>query len=348
MPRTIFEDFDAALEKCLQNQRELEIVYFNHDGASALHNLFSEHTGQQILDSLQQNLKKLRAVSLVNSDGTSFSFKNKIPAFSSLTKLELLGMRQRGHDRISEIAEILMLCPGLLDLSLSTTGSGAEGEALDLLPKTVEKFKGKIKKRLRLQSLRLGYGFLPVESGGIDYLSQLIDLTRLDELRLDNDNIGVEEVLHNAPIDIKQFASADNVTFLTAERLSPDIVELIQVLNTHGQLTRLSLPRFCDTQLRVRMDKNNQYWDDYWYDQFPEEIPSWSAGQLFSKPLEQAGATPGGNNSFTVNENGKKWIYDIVEVDEDEATGFEAIRVWNEGIARLRVGGDEDSSRNSH
>ncbi|KAG9690068.1 hypothetical protein KCU95_g9076, partial [Aureobasidium melanogenum] len=251
------------------------------------------------------------------------------------------------------------------------------------------------------------------------------------------------------------------------------------------------------------MDESNQYWDDYWYDEFPEEIPLWSAGQLFSAPLEQAGthwksisigdiflfnglqssifdcltryqrleelalpmsyelwpqfrsevmpqlrqlqrlfllghtlacgyvfqgkvlgyedyarlsyghystgteeelkekvkqgeaehpthirkwlkdifmdnrsriadgepraplrclglqgmvytcmllpaAASGGNNSFVVNENGKEWIYYIVELDSDEPIRFEAIREWNEGIARLRVGGDEDPSRNSH
>ncbi|KEQ65018.1 uncharacterized protein M437DRAFT_63678 [Aureobasidium melanogenum CBS 110374] len=503
MPQTIFKDFDAALEKCLQSQRELETVYFNHHEDSALHNLFSEPTGQRILNSLHEYAKKLHAVSLVNSEGTSFGFKNKIPAFSNLRKLELVGMKQRGHDRVSEVAEILISCPGLLDLSLSTTGAGADGEVLDLLPKVVEKVKGKIEKRLRLRSLRLGYGFLPVESEGIDYLSEVVDLTNLDNLRLDNDHIGVKEVLDDAPIDVKQFASAYNVSFLTAERLSPDIVELIHVLNTHGQLTRLSLPRFCDTQPRVRMDRDNQYWDDYWYDEFPGEIPSWSAGQLFSAPLEQAGThwksiligdiflfngpqgpifdcltryerleelalpmsyelwprfqsevmphlrqlqrlflvghtlacgyvyqgkvlgyedyvglsyghyssgtekeleekvkqgeaehsihvykwlrgifmdnrtsiadgdnrallrylglqgmvftcmllpgtTPGGNNSFLVNENGKEWIYDIVDVDEDDAARFEAIREWNEGTARLRAGGDEDPSRNSH
>lgn len=60
------------------------------------------------------------------------------------------------------------------------------------------------------------------------------------------------------------------------------------------------------------------------------------------------GTTPGGNNSFLVNENGKEWIYDIVDVDEDDAARFEAIREWNEGTARLRAGGDEDPSRNSH
>lgn len=198
-------------------------------------------------------------------------------------------MRQRGHDGASEVAETLMLCPGLRDLALSTTGSCAEGEVLDLLPKVVEKVKAKIDKRLQLRSLRLGYGFLPVESGGIEYPSQLLDLTDLDNLRLDNDNVGVGEVMDDAPIDIKQFASANKVSFLTVERPSPDIVELIHVINTHGQLTRLSLPRYCDTQPRVRMDKNNQYWDDYWYDRFPEEVPGRSPGQLFSAPLEQAG-----------------------------------------------------------
>lgn len=70
-------------------------------------------------------------------------------------------------------------------------------------------------------------------------------------------------------------------------------------------------------------------------------------GMVYTRVLLPA-ATPSGRNSSIVNEDRKNWTYEIVQVDKDEASRFEAAREWNEGIARLRVGGDEDPSRNYH
>lgn len=69
-------------------------------------------------------------------------------------------------------------------------------------------------------------------------------------------------------------------------------------------------------------------------------------GPVYTCVLLPAGASDG-KTSFSTNQDGRKWLYDVVEVDEDEATRFEIVREWNEGIARLRVGGGEDPSRNS-
>jgi hypothetical protein len=216
-------------------------------------------------------------------------FKNRVPPFCGLRKLELYGMGHEHAGRVHEIEEILVSCPDMIDLSLSLSmADSAVHDCNDLLPKLIQRYSSTPEKRLRLQSLRLGYGFLPIQSSP-EYMSELTDLTILKTLRLDNDNVGVSTGVMDAPIDAKLFASAASVTSFSAERLSPDVVELIDLLNSAGKLVDLSLPRFCDTQPRARMDKNNEFWGPERYNEELIDLPQWGPTQLFSQPLEQAG-----------------------------------------------------------
>lgn len=248
--------------------------------------MFSEADGQNVLDSLL-GLQELREVSLVNSEGMFQSFRNHIPHFSNLDKLELLGMSRRNCDRVKEVCQVLISSPSIRNLSLSMVGWNREDDAA-LLPAMITRFVGADGKRLQLRSLRLGHGFLPVESS-TDYLSRLTDLTSLETIRLDNDNFGVSRVVQDVPIDASQFSSAIKVRSLTAERLSIDIVELINLLKLNDHLEHLALPRFCDTQPRARMDEHNEFWNPDWYGEDTDGPPEWDEGQLFSQPLEQAG-----------------------------------------------------------
>jgi hypothetical protein len=226
-------------------------------------------------------------VSLINNEGTPQYFENRIPPFRNLLKLELLRMDHGPHDRYREVAGVLISCPHIRELALSTAGWAMQDD-IELLPKLVQHYRGETNERLQLRSLRLGYGFLPIQSPS-EYLSELTDTTVLEDLRLDNDNVGVATVVLDALIDVKQFTSANNVKCFTAERLSPDIVELIHQLNLSGRLTTLSLPRYCDTQPRARMDEDNESWEDGWYGEDTEGPPQWDPAQMFSEPLEQAG-----------------------------------------------------------
>jgi len=233
----------------------------------------------------------LQEVSLINTSSDPDCFDIRLPSFRNLSKLELLGMHQGRdgrHERDQEVAKILIACPHIRMLALSTAG-WAEQDDIALLPKLVQYYLNETSQRLRLRSLRLGYGFLPIESPS-DYLSELTDTTLLESLRLDNDNVNVTTIVTDAPIDVKQFDSATNITSLTAERLSADIVALIHQLNSSGQLNTLLLPRYCDTQPRTRMDEEDDHWWDDWYG--PDglaEPPQWGPYQLFSEPLGQAG-----------------------------------------------------------
>lgn len=231
--------------------------------------------------------EKLREVSIANSKGIPESFSNRIPSFGNLYKLELLSMSQEQCDRARQVSRVLISCPYLRQLSLSTVYSCGEDD-IALLPTLVRYLEDANGKKLRLCSLRLGYGFLPIETG-TDYVSRLTELSALQALRLDNDNIGVHDIGRDAPIDAAQFESANNVKTLTAERLSADIFALINVLNSSGQLINLSLPRFCNTQPRARMDENNEFWDPERWDLEVEDLPEWDPEQLFSQPLDQAG-----------------------------------------------------------
>jgi hypothetical protein len=243
--------------------------------------------GQRVLD-LLASFDTLREVSLINNEGYPYNFENQIPPFRNLTKLELLRLDHDYDARDLEVAKVLVSCLRLRELALSTVGWTKE-EAIDLLPKLVRHFRSETNKRLELKSLRLGYGFLPIQTP-LAYLSELTDTTLLETLRLDNENLSIDSVMSDAIIDVEQFASANNVRSFTAERLSRDIVELISQLNLSGHLNALSLPRYCDTQPRARMDKNNEYWWDDWYGENTDGPPAWSSTQMFSEPLEQAGS----------------------------------------------------------
>jgi hypothetical protein len=243
--------------------------------------------GQRVLD-LLASFDTLREVSLINNEGYPYNFENRIPPFRNLTKLELLRMDHDYDDRDLEVAKVLISCPRLRELALSTVGWTRE-EPIDLLPKLVQHYRSETDKRLELRSLRLGYGFLPIQSP-LGYLSELTDTTLLETLRLDNENLSINNVMSDAVIDVKQFESANNVRSFTAERLSRDIVELVSQLNLSGHLDTLSLPRYCDTQPRARMDEHNEYWFDDWYGEGTDGPPAWSPAQMFSEPLEQAGS----------------------------------------------------------
>lgn len=257
---------------------------FNGD---ALGSLMSEVHGQTVLN-LLADMDTLQEVSLVNNTIDPHFFNALVPPFHNLSKLELLGLNQEYHDRDIEVAKLLISCPHIRELALSTAG-WATNDHIDLLPRLVQHYRGQTNVRLRLRSLRLGYGFLPIQSPS-EYLPELADITLLNTLRLDNDNVCTTTVVIDAPIDVKQFASAQNVTSLTAERLSYDIVELICQLNVSGQLTTLSLPRLCDTQRLARMDEENEYWFEEWYGEDGyAEPPQWEPAQMFSEPLEHAG-----------------------------------------------------------
>jgi hypothetical protein len=246
----------------------------------------SKPDGRRVLDLLAR-FDTLREVSLINNEGTPQYFENRIPPFRNLLKLELLRMNHGHHGRYREVAEVLIYCPHIRELALSTAGWAMQDD-IELLPKLVQHYRSETNNRLQLRSLRLGYGFLPIQSPS-EYLSRLTDTALLETLRLDNDNVGVATVVLDAPIDIKQFTSANNIISFTAERLSPDIVELVHQLNSSGRLTTLSLPRYCDTQPRARMDEDNKYWEDDWYGEDTEGPPQWDPAQMFSEPLEQAG-----------------------------------------------------------
>lgn len=259
-------------------------------GGDAFTSLLSEPDGQMVFDSLARS-DTLQEVSLINTSSDPDCFDIRLPPFRNLYRLELLGMHQGRdgrHERDREVAKILITCPDIRVLALSTAG-WAEQDDIALLPKLVQHYRTETSQRLRLRSLRLGYGFLPVRSPS-DYLSELTDTTLLETLRLDNDNVNITTIVTDAPIDVEQFASAINITSLTAERLSADIVALIHQLSSSGQLTTLSLPRYCDTQPRARMDEENDHWWDDWYG--PDglaEPPQWEPNQTFSEQLEQAG-----------------------------------------------------------
>jgi hypothetical protein len=46
---------------------------------------------------------------------------------------------------------------------------------------------------------------------------------------------------------------------------------------------------------------------------------------------------------FGVDKDGESLYYHVVHLDSDEATAFDSIREFNEEIAELRVGGDQNS-----
>jgi hypothetical protein len=45
---------------------------------------------------------------------------------------------------------------------------------------------------------------------------------------------------------------------------------------------------------------------------------------------------------FGIEKDGESWLYHIVLLDSDEAAVFGSVREFNEEIAELRVGGDQD------
>jgi hypothetical protein len=46
---------------------------------------------------------------------------------------------------------------------------------------------------------------------------------------------------------------------------------------------------------------------------------------------------------FSIEKDGGSWLYHIILLDSDEATAFGSVCEYNEEIAELRVGGDQDT-----
>jgi hypothetical protein len=75
-------------------------------------------------------------------------------------------MNHGHHDRYREVAEVLIYCPHIRELALSTAGWAMQDD-IELLPKLVQHYRSETNNRLQLRSLRLGYGFLPIVTIGV-------------------------------------------------------------------------------------------------------------------------------------------------------------------------------------
>jgi hypothetical protein len=278
----------------------------------------------------------------VNNDGDPDAFENRIPPFRGLQRLELLRMSHAQYGRDRELADILVSCPNLHDLSLSTA-DGAMGDDSNLLPKLIQRFASNTEKRLRLRSLRLGYGFLPVKSEP-DYLSRLTDLIILETLRLDNDNIGVSTIVRS--LQRLFLVGEDNARRydyrdleLEYNNYEKDTVENDNEL-AQKLILKVEAVYASHTANFARDFFRNNRQSIAQGDERALLKYIGVGGDVYTCMLLPTGASyelaP-----FSIEMAGQIWDYHVVKLTNDEAAVFDTIQEWHEGMGRLRVGGDE-------
>lgn len=194
---------------------------------------------------------------LVNADG-----RIRMPLLTNLRTLVLLNLRRPSIEpshNVEDIAEILLESPGLTSLGLSLDmGINFDN---DMLRKLINYYRSRReslrKPLLRLSKLHLDYGYLPVNLGKNfpeeDYLVHLTDLGALTSLRLDNWHRGDFHSVRKQLCEISAniFSRATQVRRITVERLSSDILTLINTLKSSSSkpdvLDEIEVSRYFET-----------------------------------------------------------------------------------------------------
>ncbi|GAB7351003.1 hypothetical protein MBLNU459_g1496t1 [Dothideomycetes sp. NU459] len=201
-------------------------------------------------------LDKLEDLTIVETNPSPYypdMFDWRSPPFQNLCRFDMRNLTRDPIDGdADDIAEVLLACPNLRFLGLSI--AGAEGCSNWLLRKVINHYdEQRIKRRLpllRLTTLELGLGFLPEIPDATfpddDYLVKLTDLSFLETLSLTTYPIVHFDEIPYAVIDHTLFASATKVQHIHVDRLSRDVIELINFLKvkTGGRLTGLSAPEY--------------------------------------------------------------------------------------------------------
>jgi hypothetical protein len=215
-------------------------------------------------------LEKLKEVTLIAFRDYDIDFRWKIPCFQNLRKLVVHGIehddnRTDGKSAFAEIAKILLASPNLEFLGLSSSlDEGHTNINLWLLVETYDSERGSSGcGLLKLTELHLGSGYLPIEvplpgKQKNDYLSKLTDLSALTALHINNWNapFDYETGVPFLQIDSTLFENAVNLQRISADRLSEDVVELIQHHCSQQSsaslvLSEICVPRFYETQETV-------------------------------------------------------------------------------------------------
>jgi hypothetical protein len=234
--------------------------------------------------------EKLKDVTLIVNDVChEVEFTWQIPPFRNLRTLILFGLeRSSFHGNADDIAEVLLSSPELTSLGLSLkTEPGLDN---DMFQKLINCYQlRRIEwgiSLLRLSELRLGLGFLPsarrfhyIED---DYLKDLTDLAALIELHIYNWNLDPDWAVPYWEIHPSLFAGAICLRKILVERLSPDIVELINLLKSSGSgtvnLDTIEVSRYFETVEPVQEEEDEEFFDN-----------EFLGKPLYSLPLEQTG-----------------------------------------------------------
>jgi len=234
--------------------------------------------------------EKLKHLTLMVIDAChEIEFTWRIPPLRNLRTLALFGLeRSSFHDNVDDIAEVLLSSPELTSLGLSLkTEPGLDN---DMLRKLINYYQLKRKERgtllLRLSKLRLGLGFLPsaprFQYMEDDYLKDLTDLTALKELHINNWNLDPDWDVPYWEIHPTLFIRATHLRKILVERLSPDIVELINLLKSSGSgtvsLDEIEVSRYFETVEPIQQGEAEEFFDG-----------DFQGKPLYSLPLEQTG-----------------------------------------------------------
>jgi hypothetical protein len=245
-----------------------------------------EHRKLSPLNHLER-CEKLQKITFSNIDdcyGNEFTWR--IPIFKNLRTLVLLGLDRSSYEgNVDDVAEVLLASPGLTSLGISLMPE--EGMGNDNLRKMINHYQSRREilgmPILKISELHLGLGFLPVEPQWPfledDYVKDLTDLTALTDLCLENWHI--TDSVWTVPyyeIHPKLFSRATRLTKILVERLSPDIVELIDMIKNSSSdsrsLTEIEVSRYFET---VKPNEEGPY----------NEL--FVGKPLYSLPLEQTG-----------------------------------------------------------
>jgi hypothetical protein len=194
-------------------------------------------------------------------------FSLEIPLFQGLTTLAIHKLERKSwSENVDDVAEVLLASPGLKSLSLSLMPE--TGLVNDQLRKLINYFHEKSGGTpLKLSKIHFGLGFLPVAPGWSfpedDYLDQLTDLSSLVEMRLDNRSTNAAGFeIPNFEIHAKLFSNANHIEKISVERLSPDIVELIQLLKENSVRPKLLGDIEVSKYFETLEPGEAEYWDE--------------------------------------------------------------------------------------
>lgn len=181
-----------------------------------------------------------------------------------VSKLRLLSVTHTLH-RLSTPLQSLSLwpyaalnSPNLVSLSLSYSD-----DDLNIFESLLNSYSAEGGPPLRLKHLRLGYGCLPVFPPQVtatldtrapeNYLDSFTDLAALEVLQLDNCErwrVNLASLRFNPQFELNPhlFSKAKNLRKIAVGRLTPGIVELIQLLTPYGKLVEIEARRWLQTR----------------------------------------------------------------------------------------------------